>query len=40
MPTGPYKTFSSFKKYLTTEKLSGNPFFTQFIQKDLKLIVV
>ena len=36
MPTGPYKTFSSFKKYLTTEKLSGNPFFYSIYSKKLK----
>ena len=36
MPTGPYKTFSSFKKYLTTEKLSGNPFFYSIYSKRLK----
>ncbi|WP_440678367.1 GNAT family N-acetyltransferase [Candidatus Pelagibacter sp. HIMB1611] len=36
MPTGPYKTFSSFKKYLTTDKLSGNPFFYSIYSKRLK----
>ena len=36
MPTGPYKSFSSFKKYLTTEKLSGNPFFYSIYSKKLK----
>ena len=36
MPTGPYKTFSSFKKYLTTDKLSGNPFFYSIYSKKLK----
>ena len=37
MPTGPYKSFSSFKKYLTTEKLSGNPFFYSIYSKKLKV---
>ena len=36
MPTGPYKTFSSFKKYLTTDKLSGSPFFYSIYSKRLK----
>ena len=36
MPTGPYKTFSSFRKYLTTDKLSGNPFFYSIYSKRLK----
>ena len=36
MPTGPYKTFSSFKKYLTSDKLSGNPFFYSIYSKRLK----
>jgi RimJ/RimL family protein N-acetyltransferase len=36
MPTGPYKSFSSFKKYLTTEKLPGNPFFYSIYSKKLK----
>ena len=36
MPTGPYKTLSSFKKYLTTKKLSGNPFFYSIYSKKLK----
>ena len=36
MPTGPYKTFGSFKKYLTTDKLSGNPFFYSIYSKRLK----
>ena len=36
MPTGPYKTLSSFKKYLTTKKLSGNPFFYSIYSKRHK----
>ena len=36
MPTGPYKSLSSFKKYLTSNNLSGNPFFYSIYSKRLK----
>ena len=36
MPTGPYKNFSSFKKYLKHKKLTGNPFFYSIYSKRLK----
>ena len=36
MPTGPYKSLSSFKKYLKNNKLAGNPFFYAVYSKRLK----
>ena len=36
MPTGPYKTEKSLKKYLKNKNLSGNPFFYAIYSKRLK----
>jgi len=36
MPTGPYKKLKSFKKYLTSNNLAGNPFFYSIYSKRLK----
>ena len=36
MPTGPYKTEKSLKKYLKAKNLTGNPFFYAIYSKRLK----
>ena len=36
MPVGPFKNISSLKKYLISDKLTGNPFFYAIYSKRLK----
>ena len=36
MPTGPYKTEKSLKKYLNAKNLTGNPFFYAIYSKRLQ----
>ena len=40
LPYGPFKSYGNFKKWLKSFCLSKDPFFMQFMQKDINSIVV
>ena len=40
LPYGPFKSYGSFKKWLKSFCLNKDPFFMQFMQKDINSIVV
>ena len=39
LPYGPFKSYESFKKWLKSFCLNKDPFFMQFMQKDINSIV-